>query len=50
MIFEIKSYDDEATDFPDKEMPKVDSNYTCLAVVVCLAVAVVAVVVCLNLN
>ena len=47
MIFEIKSYDDEATDFPDKEMIKVDSNCTCLAVVVCLAVAVV---VCLNLN
>ena len=37
MIFEIKSYDDEATDFPDKEMPKVDFNCTCLAVVVYLA-------------
>lgn len=47
MIFEIKSYVDETTDFPDKEMPQVDSNCTCLAVVVRLAVAVV---VCLNLN
>ena len=27
----IKSYDDEVTDFSDKEIPKVDSNHTCLA-------------------
>ena len=26
----IKSYDDDATDFHDKEAPKVDSNHTCL--------------------
>ena len=25
----IKSYGDEVTDFCDKEIPKVDSNYTC---------------------
>ena len=29
----IKSYNDEATDFYDKEILKVGSNYTCLAVV-----------------
>ena len=29
----IKSDDDEATDFHDKELPKAGSNYTCLAVV-----------------
>ena len=29
----IKSYDDEVTDFYDKEIPKVDSNHTCLAVI-----------------
>ena len=27
-----KFYGDEATDFHDKEVPKVDSTYTCLAV------------------
>ena len=27
-----KFYGDEATDFHDKEVPKVDSSYTCLAV------------------
>ena len=29
----IKSYGDEATNFNDKEMPKVGSNHTCLAVI-----------------
>ena len=29
----IKSYGDEATDFHDKELPKVGSNYTSLAVI-----------------
>ena len=29
----IKSYDDEVTDFYDKNIPKVDSNQTCLAVI-----------------
>ena len=29
----IKSYGDEVTDFHDKEIPKVDSNHTCLAVI-----------------
>ena len=28
----IKSHGDEVTDFYDKEVPKVDSNHTCLAV------------------
>ena len=28
----IKSYGDEVKDFHDKEIPVVDSNYTCLAV------------------
>ena len=28
----IKSCGDEATDFPNKEMPKEGSNYTCLEV------------------
>ena len=28
-----KSYGDEVTDFYDKNIPKVDSNYTCLAVI-----------------
>ena len=28
----ITSYDDEATDFHHKEIPKGGSNYTCLAV------------------
>ena len=30
---EIKTYGDEATDFHDNEMSKVNSNHTCLAVV-----------------
>ena len=29
----IKSYRDGAIDLRDKKMPKVDSNYTCLAVI-----------------
>ena len=29
----ISCYGDEATDFQDKEVPKVDSNYTCLALI-----------------
>ena len=29
----IKSYGDRATDFHDEEIPKVGSNYTCLAVI-----------------
>ena len=29
----IKSYSDEVTDFYNKEIPKVDSNHTCLAVI-----------------
>ena len=29
----IESYDDEVTDFYYKEIPKVDSNHTCLAVI-----------------
>ena len=29
MKIKIKSYGDEVTDFCDKEIPKVDSNYTC---------------------
>ena len=29
----IKSYDDEVTDFYNKEIPKVEYNYTCLAVI-----------------
>ena len=29
----IKSHDNEVTDSYDKEVPKADSNYTCLAVV-----------------
>ena len=29
----IKSYGDKATDFHDKEIPKVGSNHTCLAVI-----------------
>ena len=28
----IKSYNDQVTDFHDKEVPKVGSNYACLAV------------------
>ena len=34
MKTKIKSYGDEVTDFYDKEIPKVDPNYTCLAVIV----------------
>ena len=33
MKTKIKSYGDEATGFHDKEMPKVGSDYTCLAVI-----------------
>ena len=29
----VKSYGDEATDFPDKEMVKKSCNYTCLEVI-----------------
>ena len=29
----IKVYDDDVTDFYDKEIPKIDSNHTCLAVI-----------------
>ena len=29
----IKSHGDEVTDFYDKEIPKLDSNHTCLAVI-----------------
>ena len=29
----IKSHGDDVTDFYDKEIPKVDSNHTCLAVI-----------------
>ena len=29
----VKSHGDEVTDFYDKEIPKVDSNHTCLAVI-----------------
>ena len=31
METKIKSCGDEATDFHDKEIPKMDSNHTCLA-------------------
>ena len=33
MKTKIKSHSDEVTDFYDKEIPKVDSNHTCLAVI-----------------
>ena len=33
MKTKIKSHGEEVTDFYDKEMPKVDSNHTCLAVI-----------------
>ena len=33
MKTKIKSYGDKVTDFYDKEMPEVDSNPTCLAVI-----------------
>ena len=29
----IRSYSDEATDFHDKHIPKVGSNFTCLAII-----------------
>ena len=29
----MKSYGDEVTDFYGREIPKVDSNHTCLAVI-----------------
>ena len=29
----MKSYGDEVTDFYDKEIPKIDSNHICLAVI-----------------
>ena len=33
MKTKIKFYINEVTDFYDKEIPKVDSNHTCLAVI-----------------
>ena len=33
METKTKSHDDEVTDFYDKRIPKVDSNYTCLTVI-----------------
>ena len=33
MKTKIKSHGDEVTDFYDKEIPKVDSNHICLAVI-----------------
>ena len=33
MKTKIKFYGDEVIDFDDKEIPKVNSNYTCLAVI-----------------
>ena len=33
METKTKSHDDEVTDFYDKRIPKVDSNYNCLAVI-----------------
>ena len=33
MKTKIKSYGDKVTNFCDKEIPKVDSNDTCLAVI-----------------
>ena len=33
MKTKIKSHDDEITDFYDKEIPKANSNHTCLAVI-----------------
>ena len=33
METKTKSHDDEVTDFYDKRIPKVDSNYTCLVVI-----------------
>ena len=34
MKTKIKSDGDEVTDFFDNEIPKVDSNHTCLAVII----------------
>ena len=33
MKTKIKSHGDEVADFYDKEIPKVESNYTCLSVI-----------------
>ena len=33
MKTKIKTYGDEVTDFYDKEIPKMDSNHICLAVI-----------------
>ena len=33
MKTKIKSHGDEVTDFHDKNIPKIDSNHTCLAVI-----------------
>ena len=33
LITKVKSYGDEATDFHNKEMPKINSDYTCSAVI-----------------
>ena len=33
MKTKIKSHGNEVTDFYDKEIPKIDSNHTCLAVI-----------------
>ena len=33
MKIKIKSYKDEVPDFYDREIPKVDSNHTCLVVI-----------------
>ena len=37
----IKFHSDEVTDFYDKEIPKADSNRTCLAVTTFLTVSIV---------
>ena len=34
MKTKIKSHCDEVTDFYDKKIPKLDSNHTCLAVII----------------
>ena len=33
MKTKIKSHGNEVTDFYNKEIPKVDSNYTCLSII-----------------
>ena len=33
-LTKIKSHGDEVTDFYDKEIPKVDSNHTCSAIII----------------